>query len=516
MKVSAAYTQSHIIEDLHPAFVDSGLSYDERSDSFAADIDDVYDEAALFDSQRAFTKALETFQQGVQSKYKSKVDLEAHHDWNEVMAYANDARAEYLGAGQRGIMKKINHRLKTFQTAAPAIEAWLKLLPSTSIYGSAAVHLRQLRKETIDALDQMPLCIEKAQFFMRTYGYTQVNQQVGDLYLAIIDALQHILEWYKRAAGSKVAYAIHDDMCLYSPLPVKYLSAFSKGAAFAEMLKNKMKKVELASQAMNERASQGEQSRLKEIRKVTSHTNDQVGELKILAVEARNHLYAVLKDTEAWQEALQSWKESRLAREHRRASRDQDVPEQEEINRTARKSLLACFGFDLVDPSRDEENMLNQITSMTLGDQDRVGAIVDHQCSLDDQAGLEIRDAGKLLKLFQKLLRRSSGDTPVVLVLDGISFYEDHHRRDIMGSVVRELTSLANSSPRCLIVLMTCPIRSSYVAHEPKMSRGLRIAEIPEHIGGAKQGLDSRQLMSLTEMRARKLSESLGSIQKSS
>lgn len=269
-----------------------------------------------------------------------------------------------------------------------------------------------------------------------------------------------------------------------------------------------------------------------------------------------------------------------------------------EINRTARKSLLACFGFDLVDPSRDEENMLNQITSMTLGDQDRVGAIVDHQsvkdwlldprfgallvhgnsrrhepisptsvacalivhvfsrklgfptlywfcglhasgprggplgmlqsllcqfvglsccrCSLDDQAGLEIRDAGKLLKLFQKLLRRSSGDTPVVLVLDGISFYEDHHRRDIMGSVVRELTSLANSSPRCLIVLMTCPIRSSYVAHEPKMSRGLRIAEIPEHIGGAKQGLDSRQLMSLTEMRARKLSESLGSIQKSS
>lgn len=33
---------------------------------------------------------------------------------------------------------------------------------------------------------------------------------------------------------------------------------------------------------------------------------DQVGELKILALEARNHLYAVLKDTEVWQEALQS------------------------------------------------------------------------------------------------------------------------------------------------------------------------------------------------------------------
>lgn len=31
-----------------------------------------------------------------------------------------------------------------------------------------------------------------------------------------------------------------------------------------------------------------------------------MGDLKILALEARNHLYAVFKDTEVWQEALQS------------------------------------------------------------------------------------------------------------------------------------------------------------------------------------------------------------------
>lgn len=71
-----------------------------------------------------------------------------------------------------------------------------------------------------------------------------------------------------------------------------------------------------------------------------------MGELKILAIEARNHLYAVLKDTEIWQEALQSWsspfmeqlhiadgssgwRESRLAKEARRASRDQAMMEEE-------------------------------------------------------------------------------------------------------------------------------------------------------------------------------------------
>ena len=64
-----------------------------------------------------------------------------------------------------------------------------------------------------------------------------------------------------------------------------------------------------------------------------------MGELKILALEARNHLYDVLKDTELWQKAMHSmlllshknlddsndpaWKDSRIAMESRTASRDQ-------------------------------------------------------------------------------------------------------------------------------------------------------------------------------------------------
>ncbi|KAL8786279.1 MAG: hypothetical protein Q9213_002874 [Squamulea squamosa] len=376
IKDSAVFTQKYVTEDLHPAFAESQLSYESSSDCFVAELDDTYDEAAHFDSHRAFASALEKFQQEVQPKYKSKVDLSAAHDWNEVMEYANVARSEYSGIDQKGIMQRIDHRLKTFQTAAPAMQAWLKLLPSTSIYGSvicggltiileAAVRLRQLRKETLDALDQIPLCIEKAQFLVRTYGYAQVNQQMGNLYVAVIDALQHILEWYKRAAG------------------LKFLSAFIRGPAFAENLKNKMKNVEKASQAMNERGNQREQLRLKEIRNVTVQTKHEVGDLKILAIEARNHLYAVLKDTEVWQEAMQSWKEYRIAKESRRASRDRANIEQAEKNTAARSSLFAVLGSDHVDQSLDEVNVLDQITSMTLGDQNRVGAIIEHRVVTD-------------------------------------------------------------------------------------------------------------------------------------
>ncbi|KAL8935197.1 MAG: hypothetical protein Q9216_005540 [Gyalolechia sp. 2 TL-2023] len=573
-KESAAYAENCVIEDLHPAFAESGISFDRSNDCFAAEYDEVYDEATLIDSENAFTDALEQFQQGIKSKYQSQIDLRETHSWEEVMRYANEARDKYTGVDKKGIAKKINNGLRKIQTAAPAIQAWLKLLPSTSTYGSvAAVRLRQLRKETLNALDQIPLCIEKAEFFMRTYGYPQVNKQVGTLYVAIIEALLHILEWYERAAG------------------LKYKSSVWKGPAYEEAMKKKMQKVESASQAMNERADQRKQVRLKEIRDATVYTKDQVGELKILAVEARNHLYAILKDTEIWQEALQSWRESRLAKEARRASRDQAILNEEEENKAARKSLLARLGSNHEDPSRDMETVLSQITSMILGDQDRVEAVIQHpavenwllnprfggllvhgngrrhdaispasvacallihvfskklrfptlysfcglhnsgpygnplgmlrslisqllclsccRCSMEDQNELDTQDTKKLLKLFQRLLRRSSGGLPVICIVDGVSFYESRHHSDNVSKIISHLASLARSEAPTFILLLTSPIRTSQISLRPEIAQNLTVTEIADHVSGAKQGLNSRRIMSFTEQRARRLSESL-------
>ena len=133
---AATYAKKHITEQLHAAFVDSGIKYDNSIDRFAPEIEDSCDEASLYDSKKAFVDALQCYQQDVKPKYKSQVDLDGVHTWDEVTKYAEEARDKYLGVGQTGIMKKIDQRLKTFQSAAPAIKAWLKLLPSTSIYGS--------------------------------------------------------------------------------------------------------------------------------------------------------------------------------------------------------------------------------------------------------------------------------------------------------------------------------------------------------------------------------------------
>lgn len=72
-----------------------------------------------------------------------------------------------------------------------------------------------------------------------------------------------------------------------------------------------------------------------------------MGDLKILAVEARNHLYAILRDTEVWQqEALggrcpcivnvdrsdpspAAWKQSKVAKKCSGANKDRAVLEKE-------------------------------------------------------------------------------------------------------------------------------------------------------------------------------------------
>ena len=137
------------------------------------------------------------------------------------------------------------------------------------------------------------------------------------------------------------------------------------------------------------------------------------------------------------------------------------------------------------------------------------------QCSDDDHHTLDTQDVRKLLKLFQRLIRDCSGAFPVVCILDGVSFYESRHSKENLCRIISSLATLARSDPPKLILLLSSPIRTCHISRESDITRNLRIAEVSDHVSGAKQGLDSRQIMSATESRARRFSESLGSRRKS-
>lgn len=133
---SVDYTDNHVNGDLHRAFEGSETMYNDETDSFIATADTFTDEKALSDSQRAFSEALQEYEKEADPKYKTGIDLTAIHTWDEVIEQVKTACDEYKGVGKEGIMTSIHCGLRNFRSAAPAIEAWLKLLPSTSIYGS--------------------------------------------------------------------------------------------------------------------------------------------------------------------------------------------------------------------------------------------------------------------------------------------------------------------------------------------------------------------------------------------
>ena len=233
LNASIDYTDNHVNHNLHPAFSDSGIAYSPNGDCFLDDSEH-FDEQPLRESQSAFAEALRNYEENASRKFKTSVDLRKCHDWQDVIAQVEKARSDYSGMGKEGIMRSIRSGFRSFNTAAPAVQAWLKLLPSTSIYGSvfcggltlilevcpnsslsmplvqkmtiakAGIRIGKLREDTYEALDQIPLQIEKAQTLTRTYSCSRIKKQAAHLYCAILDCLQHILAWYQRKACSYV------------------------------------------------------------------------------------------------------------------------------------------------------------------------------------------------------------------------------------------------------------------------------------------------------------------------
>jgi len=167
-------------------------------------------------------------------------------------------------------------------------------------------------------------------------------------------------------------------------------------------------------------------------------------------------------------------------------------------------TLYWFCGLHSVGPSGSPLGMLQSLVCQLL-------CLPCCRCSIGDEDSLVTRDVGKLLMLFRRLLRSLSGGPPIVCILDGLSFYERRHQTEETGRIVGELTSLTLSSPPKLILLLASPIRTSYISRKPEIAQNLTITEVPYHISGAKQGLDSHQIMTSTETTARRLSESFGS-----
>ena len=136
VNTSKDYIDNHVNEDLHPGLSDSGFEFSQDEDCFAVPEESPHNDKALSDCQQTFAKAMQEYQEKVAPKYRVEINLQALHNWDEVIERAEVARNEYNGVAEKGILKRMRFGFRSFCTAAPAIEAWFRLLPSDSIYGS--------------------------------------------------------------------------------------------------------------------------------------------------------------------------------------------------------------------------------------------------------------------------------------------------------------------------------------------------------------------------------------------
>lgn len=314
-------------------------------------------------------------------------------------------------------------------------------------------------------------------------------------------------------------------------------------------------------------------------------------ELKTLALEARNHLYAVFRDTEAWQEAVQSWAASVQAKKSRKLSQTLSTLEQQERDLEARRSLLEHFGHNHGNINEDMEAVLRQIARFHLVDQGRVVAITKHPkveewlvspdsgallvqahcrrhdaispasaasamlvhilsstmsfitlhwfCGLhisgpDSSASAMMRsfvcqllssphlrshpkcprklgeqDCRSHLKLFSNLIGQLPERTIIICAIDGVSYYEGVDQRKDICKSIRKIVNLIRTEPLVFKLFMTSPTRTSHVHQKPNIARHLTVVELPQHLGGGKQGFNHRAITNSTERTARRLSEGL-------
>ena len=134
--LASEYSDNYVDEKLHPAFSESRVHNECDADYSSDESDAVHDNKELFNCQEAFKHELQQYEDGADPEYRTGVDLMTTHTWADVMAEVETARRKYDGKEEKGIRRKIGNGWKNFISAAPAIEAWLELLPNNSLYGS--------------------------------------------------------------------------------------------------------------------------------------------------------------------------------------------------------------------------------------------------------------------------------------------------------------------------------------------------------------------------------------------
>ncbi|KAH6670808.1 hypothetical protein B0J14DRAFT_545435 [Halenospora varia] len=174
---------------------------------------------------KLFTEALKSYESEVPKKYKTGINLDQTHSIGDVVKQIDSALKEYKHNTQNPVWEAIRRGFWKLSETKDGLENWLELLPSSSDYSSlifgglnliiqAAGRIGDVRNETFKALSEIPFHLSSTRESVGIFAKSEALRKCGvKLYTVTLEALGHILRWFKkRAIGKAFAAFLKQDL----------------------------------------------------------------------------------------------------------------------------------------------------------------------------------------------------------------------------------------------------------------------------------------------------------------
>lgn len=173
---------------------------------------------------KQFAEVLQTFEDDLPSKYKTRFNLHGKHNWGEVIEEASIAEMKYRKkADKESPFGRVRGFFRSLQKKSPILDSWLELLPEESEYASlicggfkiilrAAARMDEIKEFMVKAMATIPEEVESAQLMI---DYNQdldtsrrLYRKVSSLYYSVFGILEHIINWYGQRSAARHFKAI--------------------------------------------------------------------------------------------------------------------------------------------------------------------------------------------------------------------------------------------------------------------------------------------------------------------
>ncbi|KAI0151811.1 hypothetical protein GGR57DRAFT_470459 [Xylariaceae sp. FL1272] len=184
-----------------------------------------------------FAQALQSFEESLSDKHKTRFNLRELHTWDGVIREATIAQMTYnKKAGRVQTFWGVNGLFQTLLSNSSAMENWLDLLPSGSVYGSlicggfkiilrAATRMDEIKQFIIKAMADIPEEIAKAKLLIEYNEGQDPNQRlynsISTLYRVVFDILDSIIRWYRESSIRRKTKVLFQQSSYESELQAK-------------------------------------------------------------------------------------------------------------------------------------------------------------------------------------------------------------------------------------------------------------------------------------------------------